>query len=49
MPPFSISKQHLFLAYADKENEEGIIVFLDQQKAFDRIEWGGVDFVLKSW
>jgi hypothetical protein len=22
---------------ADEENEEGIIVFLDQQKAFDRV------------
>ena len=29
------------MQYVDKENEEGIIVFLDQQKAFDRVEWGG--------
>ena len=34
---------------ADEENEEGIIVFLDQQKAFDRVEWGWVDFVLKTF
>ena len=26
------------IQYADEENEEGIIVFLDQQKAFDRVE-----------
>ena len=34
------------IQYADEENEEGIIVFLDQQKAFDRVEWGWVDFFL---
>jgi hypothetical protein len=28
------------IQYADEENEEGIIVFLDQQRAFDRVEWG---------
>ena len=37
------------IQYADDENEEGIIVFLDQQKAFDRVEWGWVDFVLKTF
>ena len=37
------------IQYADEENEEGIIVFLDQQKAFDRVEWGWVDFVLKTF
>jgi hypothetical protein len=37
------------IQYADKENEEGIIVFLDQQKAFDRVEWGRVDFVFKTY
>ena len=35
------------IQYVDKENEEGIIVFLDQQKAFDRVELRWVDFVLK--
>jgi hypothetical protein len=34
------------IQYVDKENEEGII---DQQKAFDRVEWGLVDFVLKTF
>jgi hypothetical protein len=37
------------IQYADEENEEDIIVFLDQQKAFDRVEWGWVDFVLKTF
>jgi hypothetical protein len=37
------------IQYADEENEEGIIVFLDQQKSFDRVEWGWVDFVLKTF
>jgi hypothetical protein len=37
------------IQYVDEENEEGIIVFLDQQKAFDRVEWGWVDFVLKTF
>ena len=37
------------IQYLDEEDEEGIIVFLDQQKAFDRVEWGLVDFVLKAF
>jgi hypothetical protein len=28
------------IQYADEENEVSIIVFLDQQKTFDRVEWG---------
>jgi Ni,Fe-hydrogenase maturation factor len=39
--------------FIDMENEEGIITFLDQQKYFDRIEWGWVQAYLlkkiKSW
>jgi hypothetical protein len=34
------------IQYVDEENEEGVIVFLDQQQAFDRVEWGWIDFVL---
>jgi len=26
------------IQYVDEENEEGVIVFLDQQKTFDRVE-----------
>jgi hypothetical protein len=37
------------IQYADEENEVSIIVFLDQQKTFDRVEWGWVDFVLKTF
>ena len=35
--------------YIDQENEEAILVLLDQQKAFDRVEWGWVDYVLKEF
>ena len=31
------------------EDEEAILVFLDQQKAFDKVEWGWVDYVLKEF
>ena len=35
--------------YADNEDLEGAIIFLDQQKAFDRIEWGWVEATLKRF
>jgi hypothetical protein len=34
------------IQYLDEEDEEGIIVFLDQQIAFDRVEWGLRRFIL---
>ena len=37
------------IQYSDDENEEGITVFIYQQKAFDRVEWGWIDFVLKTF
>ena len=37
------------IQYVDEENEEVVIFFLDQRKAFDRVEWGWVDFVLKAF
>jgi hypothetical protein len=37
------------IQYVDEENEEGVIVFLDQQQAFDRVEWGWIDFVLEAF
>ena len=45
----NITEANRMIQYLDEEDEEGIIVFLDQQKAFDRIEWGLVDFVLKAF
>jgi len=29
--------------YADENNHEGVVVFLDQTKAFDRVEWYWID------
>ena len=37
------------IEYIDNENEETILFFLDQQKAFDRVEWGWIDHVLKEF
>ena len=37
------------IEYIDQENEEGVIIFLDQQKAFDRIEWGWVQACLRKF
>jgi len=33
----------------DEEDQEGIIVFVDQEKAYDRVEWGWVNHVLKGF
>ena len=35
--------------YIDQEEEEDILVFLNQQKAFDKVEWGWVDYVLNEF
>ena len=35
--------------YTDREDDDGIIIFLDQQKTFDRVEWGWVDHVLSKF
>lgn len=47
---FYVKKQLIrdIIDYIDMENEEGIIIFLDQQKTFDRIEWGWLQGCLKN-
>ena len=37
------------IKYTDDEDLEGAIIFLDQEKAFDRVEWGWVDACLKKF
>ncbi len=37
------------IEYTEMENTEAAIIFLDQQKAFDRVEWGYVNMVLKKF
>ena len=34
------------IQYLDDEDEEGIIVFMDQQKTVDGVEWDWVDCIL---
>jgi hypothetical protein len=31
------------------EDEEGAIIFLDQQKAFDRVEWEWIDLCFEKF
>ena len=35
--------------FTDYDDKEGAIIFLDQQKAFDRVEWGYLDLCLKKY
>ena len=35
--------------YVDEEDQAGIIVFVDQEIAYDRVEWGWVNHVLKGF
>ena len=37
------------IEFVDKEDEEGVIIFVDQQKAFDRIEWGWLNYVMERF
>jgi hypothetical protein len=32
------------IEFVDNEDEEGVNIFVDQQKAFDRMEWGWLNF-----
>jgi hypothetical protein len=33
------------IEFVDKEDEEGVIIFVDQEKAFGRMEWGWLNYV----
>ena len=41
--------QDIITYYADTENIDGLIVFLDQTKAFDRVEWPWVKMCLQRF
>jgi hypothetical protein len=36
------------IEFVDNEDEEGVIIFVDQQKAFDRMEWGWLNYVISK-
>ena len=33
----------------DNEDEEGVIIFVNQQKTFDRMEWGWLNYVMECF
>jgi hypothetical protein len=35
------------IKFVDNEDQEGVIIFVDQQKAFDRMEWGLLNYVME--
>jgi hypothetical protein len=37
------------IEFADKEDEECVIIFVDQQKAFDRMKWGWLNYVMECF
>jgi hypothetical protein len=37
------------IEFVDNEDEEGVIIFVDQQKAFDRMEWGLLNYAMKCF
>jgi len=34
------------IEFVYNEDEEGVIIFVDQEKAFDRMEWGWLNYVM---
>jgi hypothetical protein len=34
------------IEFVDNEDEEDVINFVDQEKAFDRMEWGWLNYVM---
>jgi hypothetical protein len=41
------SPPKIIIKFVDNEDEEGVIIFVDQPKAFDRMEWGWLNYVRK--
>ena len=37
------------IEFVDTEDEEGVIIFVDQQKAFDRMEWRWLNYVIECF
>jgi hypothetical protein len=37
------------IEFVDNEDEEGVIIFVDQQKAFDKMEWGWLNYVMECF
>ena len=37
------------IEFVDNEDEEGVNIFVDQQKAFDRMEWGWLNYVMECF
>jgi hypothetical protein len=37
------------IEFVDNEDEEGVIIFVDQQKSFDRMEWGWLNYVMECF
>ena len=37
------------IEFVDNEDEEGVIIFVDQQKAFDRKEWEWLNYVMECF
>jgi hypothetical protein len=45
----SIRLAHDLIDFADEFDLEGAIISIDQEKAFDRVEWGYLDMCLKKY
>ena len=37
------------IEFVDNEDEEGVIIFVDHQKAFDRMEWGWLNYAMECF
>jgi hypothetical protein len=37
------------IEFVDNEDEEGVIILVDQQKAFDVMEWGWLNYVMECF